>query len=159
MRKLTIVLIFSVVLFFAGIGIFAYEVSQIKPQKIDISKQTQTMTTTLDEPANLYTKTYLESLGDVRVVVDQMKEEDSLQENEVRIEYPASCHIVQEEGVLDLQMDEVLNSNDNLEENIQIFKTKHYKEYYAKNNEVHIRIRYGKNLKDKIILKNEYYDD
>ena len=159
MRKLGIVLIFSVVLFFVGMGIFAYEVSQVKPEKIDISKQTQTMTTTLNEPVNLYTKTYLESLGDVRVIVDQMKEDDSLQDNEIRIEYPASCHIVQEEGVLDLQMDEILNSDDNLEENIEIFKTKRYKEYYAKNDEVHIRIHYGKGLKDKITLKNEYFDD
>lgn len=155
MRKLGITLLVSVVMFLAGAGIFTYEISTIQAQKVDISKETQTMTTNSTEPVKLYTKTYLESFGDVRVIVDQMKEDDTLQDSQIVMEYPKMLHVVQEEDTLDLQMDQIDSKND-LKTIFKIFRTKTYKKYVAKNDEIHIRIRYGKGLKDKITLVDAY---
>lgn len=156
MRKLGILLVVSILLFVFGVGTFVYELSQISPNQIDVSQETQTMTTSMPNSARLYTKTYLSSVGDVRVVVDEMIEDDKLQDDVLVITYPKMLHIVQDEDQLDLQMDDYEMSKD-LQTLINTFRTKSYDEYYAKNNEIHISIRYGKALKDKITLVDDYY--
>ena len=57
---------------------------------------------------------------------------------------------------MDLQMDDYEMSKD-FQTLFKTFRTKSYDEYYAKNNEIHISIRYGKALKDKITLVDDYY--
>lgn len=106
MRKLGILLVVSILLFVFGVGTFVYELSQISPNQIDVSQETQTMTTTMLNACKLYTKTYLSSVGDVRVVVDEMVEDDKLQDDALVITYPKMLHIVQDEDQLDLQMDD-----------------------------------------------------
>ena len=64
MRKLGVLLVVSILLFVFGCGTFVYELSQISPNQIDLSKETQTMTTTMPDRCRLYTKTYLSSVGD-----------------------------------------------------------------------------------------------
>ena len=123
---------------------------------MDLSQETQTMTTSMPNSARLYTKTYLSSVGDVRVVVDEMVEDDKLQDDVLVITYPKMLHIVQDEDQLDLQMDDYEMSKD-FQTLFNTFRTKSYDEYYAKNNEIHISIRYGKALKDKITLVDDYY--
>lgn len=156
MRKLGILLVVSILLFVFGVGTFVYELSQISPNQIDVSQETQTMTTTMLNACKLYTKTYLSSVGDVRVVVDEMVEDDKLQDDALVITYPKMLHIVQDEDQLDLQMDDYEMSKD-FQTLFKTFRTKSYDEYYAKNNEIHISIRYGKALKDKITLVDDYY--
>lgn len=58
MRKLGVLLVVSILLFVFGCGTFVYELSQISPNQIDLSKETQTMTTTMPDRCRLYTKTY-----------------------------------------------------------------------------------------------------
>ena len=156
MRKLGVLLVVSILLFVFGVGTFAYEFSQISPHRMDLSQETQTMTTSMPNSARLYTKTYLSSVGDVRVVVDEMIEDDKLQDDVLVITYPKMLHIVQDEDQLDLQMDDYEMSKD-FQTLFNTFRTKSYDEYYAKNNEIHISIRYGKALKDKITLVDNYY--
>ena len=156
MRKLGVLLVVSILLFVIGCGTFVYELSQISPNLIDLSKETQTMTTTMPDSCHLYTKTYLSSVGDVRVVVDEMVEDDQLPDNSLVITYPKMLHVVQDEDKLDLQMDDYKMSKD-FQTLFNTFRTKSYDEYYAKNNEIHISIRYGKALKDKITLVDDYY--
>lgn len=92
----------------------------------------------------------------MRVVVDEMIEDDKLQDDVLVITYPKMLHIVQDEDQLDLQMDDYEMSKD-FQTLFKTFRTKSYDEYYAKNNEIHISIRYGKALKDKITLVDDYY--
>ena len=156
MRKLGVLLVASILLFVFGVGTIVYEFSQISPHQMDLSQETQTMTTSMPNSARLYTKTYLSSVGDVRVVVDEMVEDEKLQDDVLVITYPKMLHIVQDEDQLDLQMDDYKMSKD-FQTLFNTFRTKSYDEYYAKNNEIHISIRYGKALKDKITLVDDYY--
>lgn len=156
MRKLGVLLVASILLFVIGCGTFVYELSQISPNPIDLSKETQTMTTTMPDSCHLYTKTYLSSVGYVRVVVDEMVEDDQLPDNSLVITYPKMLHVVQDEDKLDLQMDDYEMSK-NLQTIFNTFKSKSYDEYCAKNNEIHVSLRYGKALKDKITLVDDYY--
>ena len=112
MRKLGVLLVVSILLFVFGVGTFVYEFSQISPHQMDLSQETQTMTTSMPNSARLYTKTYLSSVGDVRVVVDEMIEDDKLQDDVLVITYPKMLHIVQDEDQLDLQMDDYEMSKD-----------------------------------------------
>lgn len=156
MRKLTTLLILSILLFVVEAGTFIYELSQIQPNEIDLSKETQTMTTSMQDQCHLYTKTYLSSVGDVRVVVDEMAEDDKLPDNALVITYPKMLHIVQDDDKLDLQMDDYEMSKD-FKTIFNTFRTKSYDEYCANNDEIHVSIRYGKGLKDKITLVDDYY--
>ena len=152
MRKLGVLLVVSILLFVFGVGTFVYEFSQISPHQMDLSQETQIMTTSMPNSARLYTKTYLSSVGDVREIL----EDDKLQDDALVITYPKMLHIVQDEDQLDLQMDDYEMSKD-FQTLFNTFRTKSYDEYYAKNNEIHISIRYGKALKDKITLVDDYY--
>lgn len=156
MRKLGILLVVSILLFVFGVGTFVYEFSQIRPHQMDLSQETQTMTTTMPNACKLYTKTYLSSIGDVHVVVDEMVEDDKLQDDALVITYPKMLHVVQDEDQLDIQMDDYEMSKD-FQTIFNTFRTKSYDEYFAKNNEIHVSIRYGKALKDKITLVDDYY--
>lgn len=156
MRKLGVLLVVSILLFVFGTGTFVYELSQISPNQIDVSQETQTMTTTMPNACKLYTKTYLGSIGDVHVVVDEMVEDDKLQDDALVITYPKMLHVVQDEDQLDIQMDDYEMSKD-FQTIFNTFRTKSYDEYFAKNNEIHVSIRYGKALKDKITLVDDYY--
>ena len=156
MRKLGLLLVVSILLFVFGCGTFVYELSQISPNQVDLSKETQTMTTTMPDSCHLYTKTYLSSVGDVRVVVDEMVEDDQLPDNSLVITYPKMLHVVQDEDKLDLQMDDYEMSK-NLQTIFSTFKLKRYDEYCAKNGEIHVSIRFGKSLKDKITFVDDYY--
>ena len=156
MRKLGILLVVSILLFVFGCGTFVYELSQIRPNQIDLSQETQSMTTTMPDSCRLYTKTYLSSVGNVRVVVDEMVEDHQLPNNSLVITYPKMLHVVQDEDQLDIQMDDYEMSKD-FQTIFNTFRTKSYDEYYAKNNEIHVSIRYGKALKDKITLVDDYY--
>lgn len=156
MRKLGVLLVVSILLFVFGAGTFVYELSQISPYQIDVSQETQTMTTSMPNACKLYTKTYLSSIGDVHVVVDEMVEDDKLQDDAMVITYPKMLHVVQDEDRLDIQMDDYEMSKD-FQTIFNTFRTKSYDEYYAKNNEIHVSIRYGKALKDKITLVDDYY--
>ena len=156
MRKLGILLVVSILLFVFGVGTFVYELSQISSNQIDVSQETQTMTTSMPNSARIYTKTYLRSIGDVRVVVDEILEDDKLQDDALVITYPKMLHVVQDEDQLDIQMDDYEMSKD-FQTIFNTFRTKSYDEYYAKNNEIHVSIRYGRALKDKITLVDDYY--
>lgn len=156
MRKLGVLLVVSILLFVFGTGTFVYELRQISPNQIDVSQETQTMTTTMPNACKLYTKTYLSSIGDVHVVVDEMVEDDKLQDDALVITYPKMLHVVQDEDQLDIQMDDYEMSKD-FQTIFNTFRTKSYDEYFAKNNEIHVSIRYGKALKDKITLVDDYY--
>ena len=156
MRKLGVLLVVSILLFVFGAGTFVYELSQISPNQIDVSQETQTMTTSMPNACKLYTKTYLSSIGDVRVVVDEMVEDDKLQDDAMVITYPKMLHVVQDEDRLDIQMDDYEMSKD-FQTIFNTFRTKSYDEYFAKNNEIHVSVRYGKALKDKITLVDDYY--
>lgn len=156
MRKLGVLLVVSILLFVIGCGTFVYELSQISPNPIDLSKETQTMTTTMPDSCHLYIKTYLSSVGYVRVVVDEMVEDDQLPDNSLVITYPKMLHVVQDEDKLDLQMDDYEMSK-SLQTIFNTFKSKSYDEYCAKNNEIHVSLRYGMALKDKITLVDDYY--
>lgn len=156
MRKLGVLLVVSILLFVFGTGTFVYELSQISPNQIDVSQETQTMTTTMPNACKLYTKTYLSSIGDVHVVVDEMVEDDKLQDDALVITYPKMLHVVQDEDQLGIQMDDYEMSKD-FQTIFNTFRTKSYDEYFAKNNEIHVSIRYGKALKDKITLVDDYY--
>lgn len=156
MRKLSLLLVVSILLFVFGAGTFVYELSQISPKQIDLSSETQTMTTTISNSCHLYTKTCLNSIGDVRVVVDEMIEDDQLPDNSLVIIYPKMLRVVQDEDKLDIQMDDYEMSKD-FQTIFNTFRTKSYEEYYAKNNEIHVSFRYGKALKDKITLVEDYY--
>ena len=114
------------------------------------------MTTTMPNACKLYTKTYLSSIGDVRVVVDEMVEDDKLQDDALVITYPKMLYVVQDEDQLDIQMDDYEMSKD-FQTIFNTFRTKSYDEYFAKNNEIHVSVRYGKALKDKITLVDDYY--
>ena len=114
------------------------------------------MTTSMQDQCHLYTKTYLSSVGDVRVVVDEMAEDDKLPDNALVITYPKMLHIVQDDDKLDLQMDDYKMSKD-FKTIFNTFRTKSYDEYCANNDEIHVSIRYGKGLKDKITLVDDYY--
>ena len=94
MRKLGVLLVASILLFVFGVGTFVYEFSQIRPHQMDLSQETQTMTTTMPNACKLYTKTYLSSIGDVHVVVDEMVEDDKLQDDALVITYPKMLHVV-----------------------------------------------------------------
>ena len=154
MRKLGLLLVVSILLFVFGCGTFVYELSLISPNQM--SKETQTMTTTMPDRCRLYTKTYLSSVGDVRVVVDEMVEDNQLPNNSLVITYPKMLHVVQDGDQLDLQMDDYEMSK-NLQTIFDTFKSKSYDEYYANNDEIHVSLRYGKALKDKITLVDDYY--
>lgn len=156
MRKLGVLLVVSILLFVFGAGTFVYELSQISPNQIDVSQETQTMTTSMPNACKLYTKTYLSSIGDVHVVVDEMVEDDKLQDDALVITYPKMLHVVQDEDKLDIQMDDYEMSKD-LQTIFNTFKSKSYDEYVANNGEIHVSIRYGKGLKDKITLVDDYY--
>ena len=156
MRKLGVLLVVSILLFVFGAGTFVYELSQISPNQIDVSQETQTMTTSMPNACKLYTKTYLSSIGDVRVVVDEMVEDDKLQDDALVITYPKMLHVIQDENRLDIQMDDYEMSKD-FQTIFNTFKSKSYDEYCAKNNEIHVSLRYGKALKDKITLVDDYY--
>ncbi len=156
MRKLGVLLVVSILLFVFGVGTFVYEFSQISPHRMDLSQETQTMTTSMPNSARLYTKTYLSSIGDVRVVVDEILEDDKLQDDVLVITYPKMLHVVQDGDQLDLQMDDYEMSK-NLQTIFDTFKSKSYDEYCAKNGEIHVSLRYGKALKDKITLVDDYY--
>ena len=65
-------------------------------------------------------------------------------------------HIVQDDDKLDLQMDDYEMSKD-FKTIFNTFRTKSYDEYFANNDEIHVSIRYGKGLKDKITLVDDYY--
>ena len=156
MRKLGVLLVASILLFVFGVGTFVYEFSQIRPHQMDLSQETQTMTTSMPNSARLYTKTYLSSVGDVRVVVDEMVEDNQLPNNSLVITYPKMLHVVQDGDQLDLQMDDYEMSK-NLQTIFDTFKSKSYDEYCAKNGEIHVSLRYGKALKDKITLVDDYY--
>lgn len=156
MRKLGVLLVVSILLFMFGAGTFVYELSQISPNQIDVSQETQSMTTTMPNACKLYTKTYLSSIGDVHVVVDEMVEDDKLQDDALVITYPKMLHVVQDEDQLDIQMDDYEISKD-FQTIFNTFRTKSYDEYFAKNTEIHVSIRYGKALKDKITLVDDYY--
>ena len=156
MRKLGVLLVVSILLFVFGTGTFVYELSQISPNQIDVSQETQTMTTTMPNACKLYTKTYLSSIGDVHVVVDEMVEDDKLQDDALVITYPKMLHVVQDEDQLDIQMDDYEMSKD-FQTIFNTFRTKSYDEYFAKNNEIHVSIRYGKALQDTITLVDDYY--
>ncbi|WP_303232078.1 hypothetical protein [Holdemanella biformis] len=156
MRKLGVLLVASILLFVFGVGTFVYEFSQISPHQMDLSQETQTMTTTMPNACKLYTKTYLSSIGDVHVVVDEMVEDDKLQDDALVITYPKMLHVVQDEDQLDIQMDDYEMSKD-FQTIFNTFRKKSYDEYFAKNNEIHVSIRYGKALKDKITLVDDYY--
>lgn len=156
MRKLGVLLVVSILLFVFGCGTFVYELSLISPNQIDLSKETQTMTTTMPDRCRLYIKTYLSSVGDVRVVVDEMVEDNQLPNNSLVITYPKMLHVVQDGDQLDLQMDDYEMSK-NLQTIFDTFKSKSYDEYYANNDEIHVSLRYGKALKDKITLVDDYY--
>ena len=156
MRKLGVLLVASILLFVFGVGTFVYEFSQIRPHQMDLSQETQSMTTTMPNACKLYTKTYLSSIGDVHVVVDEMVEDDKLQDDALVITYPKMLHVVQDEDQLDIQMDDYEMSKD-FQTIFNTFRTKSYDEYFAKNNEIHVSIRYGKALKDKITLVDDYY--
>ena len=156
MRKLGVLLVVSILLFVFGAGTVVYVLSQISPYQIDVSQETQSMTTTMPNACKLYTKTYLSSIGDVHVVVDEMVEDDKLQDDALVITYPKMLHVVQDEDQLDIQMDDYEMSKD-FQTIFNTFRTKSYDEYYAKNNEIHVSIRYGKALKDKITLVDDYY--
>ena len=171
MHKLGVLLVVSILLFVFGCGTFVYELSQISPNQIDLSQETQTMTTTMPlfsaficitmpttmpDRCRLYTKTYLSSVGDVRVVVDEMVEDNQLPNNSLVITYPKMLHVVQDGDQLDLQMDDYEMSK-NLQTIFDTFKSKSYDEYCAKNGEIHVSLRYGKALKDKITLVDDYY--
>lgn len=156
MRKLGVLLVVSILLFVFGCGTFVYELSLISPNQIDLSKETQTMTTTMPDSCHLYTKTYLSSVGDVRVVVDEMVEDNQLPNNSLVITYPKMLHVVQDGDQLDLQMDDYEMSK-NLQTIFDTFKSKSYDEYYANNDEIHVSLRYGKALKDKITLVDDNY--
>lgn len=156
MRKLGVLLVVSILLFVFGCGTFVYELSLISPNQIDLSKETQTMTTTMPDSCHLYTETYLSSVGDVRVVVDEMVEDNQLPNNSLVITYPKMLHVVQDGDQLDLQMDDYEMSK-NLQTIFDTFKSKSYDEYYANNDEIHVSLRYGKALKDKITLVDDYY--
>lgn len=156
MRKLGVLLVVSILLFVFGVGTFVYEFSQISPHQMDLSQETQTMTTTMPNACKLCTKTYLSSIGDVHVVVDEMVEDDKLQDDALVITYPKMLHVVQDEDQLDIQMDDYEMSKD-FQTIFNTFRTKSYDEYFAKNNEIHVSIRYGKALKDKITLVDDYY--
>ena len=121
-----------------------------------MAQSMKTMTTTMPDSCHLYTKTYLSSVGDVRVVVDEMVEDDQLPDNSLVITYPKMLHVVQDEDKLDLQMDDYEMSK-NLQTIFNTFKSKRYDEYCAKNGEIHVSIRYGKSLKDKITFVDDYY--
>lgn len=140
MRKLGLLLVVSILLFVFGCGTFVYELSQISPNQIDLSKETQTMTTTMPDSCHLYTKTYLSSVGDVRVVVDEMVEDDQLPDNSLVITYPKMLHVVQDEDKLDLQMDDYEMSK-NLQTIFNTFKSKRYDEVLCKNGEIQVSIR------------------
>ena len=49
MRKFGVLLVLSILLFVFGCGTFVYELSQISPNQIDLSQETQTMTTTMPD--------------------------------------------------------------------------------------------------------------
>lgn len=55
MRKLGVLLVVSILLFVFGVGTFVYEFSQISPHQMDLSQETQTMTTSMPNSARLYT--------------------------------------------------------------------------------------------------------
>lgn len=114
------------------------------------------MTTTMPDRCRLYTKTYLSSVGDVRVVVDEMVEDNQLPNNSLVITYPKMLHVVQDGDQLDLQMDDYEMSKD-LQTIFNTFKSKSYDEYYVNNDEIHVSLRYGKALKDKITFVDDYY--
>ena len=155
MRNLFIGLVLSIVLFITGAGMFTYEISQIQPHQVDLSSSMKTMTLESMEDLNVYTKTYLEGIGDVKVVVDSFKEDDELDSHQIIITYPKDLILVHDENNIDFQRRE--KGYTGLKEIVKIFKDKQYKEYIAKNKEIHIRIRYGKDLKDQLQMIDAYY--
>ena len=59
MRKLGVLLVVSILLFVFGCGTFVYELSQISPNQIDLSQETQTMTTTMPDRCRLYVSLWM----------------------------------------------------------------------------------------------------
>ncbi len=159
MRKIIIGLILSVVMFLSGICVFVYECNQLQENSVDINQARQTNTFQTKEDINLYTVTYLDYIGEVNVIVN-MVEDETMNENDIQITYPSmlSLERIQESKFLALDFENQEYDN-SLEKISQIWNKKQYTTYYARNNEIKVTIKFGKNLKDKIHLVNNYYVD
>ncbi len=160
MRKIIIGLIVSVFVFISGICVFVYECNQLQEKSIDINQTRQTNTFQTKEEINLYTITYLDSIGKVNVIVN-MIEDETMNENDVKITYPSilSLNRIQESKFLNLDFENHEGYEYSLEDISYIWNKKQYTTYYAQNNEIKVTIKYGKNLKDKIHLVNNYFVD
>lgn len=160
MRKIIVGLIISVVVFLSGICVFVYECNQLQEKSIDINQARQSNTFQTQEEINLYTVTYLDYIGEVNVIVN-MIEDETMNENDVKITYPSILFLnrIQESKFLTLDFENHEGYNYSLEDISHVWNKKQYTTYYARNNEIKVTIKYGKNLKDKIHLVNNYFVD
>lgn len=158
MRKIIIGLVISILVFIIGVGSFTYELFQIKEHKVEINtliKQTDSFEST--EGIRLYTVTYLSSIGEVNLNVN-LCEDEKLKENEIQITYPSILTIDREyeSNYLDLDFEYKYDDEKSIEKAKHIWNTKQYNSYYAKDDEVQVTIKYGKNMSNKIHLVNDY---
>lgn len=157
MRKIIIGLVISIIVFVSGIGIFTYEICQIKEHKIEINtliKQTNSFEST--EDIHLYTITYLSSIGEVNIKAN-MIEDKNLKDNEIQITYPSILTLDRDQKSDYLGLDFEYVDEDSVSKATYTWNTKKYNSYYAKNDEVKVTIKYGKNMANRIHLVNDYF--
>lgn len=162
MRKLGIAFAICVICFLCGIGTFIWEISLFQENVIDINQETESTLVYSYVPVHVYTISDIPNVssGTIHVVVDEMKEDSSLDKDQMKIIYPSKVELEQYTDPEQTKLDFVQQYEDTggLAYYLSAWKTKRLDSYQALNDEIHIRVYYGSNLKDKVKIENSYID-
>ncbi len=168
MRKIILLFVCSVVLFLSGLGIFASELSQFKTQKQSLKGKEVTVEKKIDEDvAKVSLPDYWEVDGNQALQIDA-QEDENLDANTIKITYSNVMELesdVEDDDdqgktvymgfYLDLDLEDSKKSwQDWVEYGVNLWKSKTIPRYQLTENQKKVEIRYGSNLKDKIIYED-----
>lgn len=168
MRKIIILFVCSVVLFFSGIAVFASELSQFKTKKQSLKGKEITVEKKIDEDiTKVSLPDYWEVDGNHALQIDA-QEDESLDANTIKITYSNVMQLEsdveddddQEKSLemgfyLDTDLEDSNKSwQDWLEYGMNIWKSKTIPTYQLTEDQKKVEIRYGSNLKDKIVYED-----
>lgn len=165
MRRIIILFICSVVLFLSGLGVFASELSQFKTKKQSLKGKEVTVEKKIDEDVTkVFLPDYWEVDGNQALQIDA-QEDDSLDANTIKITYSNVMQLEsdveddEDQGktvtmgfYFDTDLEDSKESwQDWVEYGMNLWKSKTIPMYQLTENQKKVEIRYGSNLKDKII--------
>ncbi len=168
MRRIIILFICSVVLFLSGLGVFASELSQFKTKKQSLKSKEVTVEKKIDEDVTkVFLPDYWEIDGNQALQIDA-QEDESLDANTIKITY---SNVMQLESDVDDDEDEGKTVSmgfylgmdledskeswqDWVEYGMNLWKSKTIPTYQLTENQKKVEIRYGSNLKDKIVYED-----